>query len=105
MSYAKKRGKIRKFFTEDQISDVERAVKHYERNMAGQTFKNAYVSKCSIQRCDYFCEVKSDISQYVASDVQDEVGRWMPGQVEFGQPNVQDIGNGMSRVQVPMFPS
>ena len=106
MSYKRKLNRhiFSRFFDDADYQNVNRVCKRYEGLMkdAGMTKMNVQYS--SIQRLDAMCEVPSGVAGCVKDEIETELEHSMPGAVEVGEARITDIGNGMSRVQVPILP-
>jgi len=105
MSYKRKRGlKITKFFSEDDFTKAKESCKRYQGLMETVGMKGLELHWSSIQRFDAMCVVPSEISRNVAPELGDEINRDMPYKTQTGEARITEIGNGMSRVQIPVFP-
>lgn len=107
MSYKRKannRNRVTKFFSDEEYQAVSKTCGRY-----GEMMKDAGLRKIDVQfsatcRMDVTAEVPSVIAHSVRDDLEIELGHWMPGQTRLGDVRSVEIGNGMSRVQVPVFP-
>lgn len=106
MSYQKKKGrKITKFFGDYEFSRVEKSCKRYQGLMEPVGLKKLDLQWSSIQRFDAMCVVPTGISGGVADELYEEIERDLPCQTQRGEARITDLGDGLSRVQIPVFPA
>ena len=104
MSYTRKKGRdFGKFFTDDEYAKVNEVCRRYADAMDGIAGMNLQYS--SIKRFDAMCTAPAALSGDVASDLEMELAHYVPGVVTVGEARISDIGGGMHRVQVPLFPA